>query len=291
MDRKHFIQLAAKGVAMASVLKPSDISAFLSNTKSNKLPAVFIGHGSPMNALANNAFTLHLNQLGQNMERPKAILVISAHWLTTGTHVSINPNPETIYDFGGFPQALFEVKYPAPGAPEFAKEVAKAITTTAVHHDHEMGLDHGAWTILKHIYPKADIPVFQMSIDYSKPASYHYELAKELDNLRSKGLLIISSGNIVHNLRAIKWQEKEPTPYEWATEFDELSKKYLLEKNHQPLLNWQNLGTAARNSIPTPDHYYPLMYSLGLQGKEEQVKFIHEEMQMASVSLRSFIVS
>lgn len=276
---------------MIAISKASDLTDSIFTYKnSEKQPVVFIGHGSPMNALADSAFTKSLNKLGQDIEKPSAILVISAHWLTKGTWVSLSPKPETIHDFGGFPDALFKVKYPALGSPETAKEIIETVKSIQVHPNHEMGLDHGAWTILKHIYPKADVPVFQLSIDYNQPAQFHYDLAKELGFLRSKGVLILASGNIVHNLRTLKWSETDPKPYDWAVEFDELSKKLLVEKSHKPLIDWQNLGLAAQNSIPTPDHYYPLLYAIGLQSKNEEVKFIHEEMQMASVSLRSFII-
>jgi 4,5-DOPA dioxygenase extradiol len=276
---------------MMSISKAADLANALHVHKnSQKMPVVFIGHGSPLNALADNAFTKSLNRLGKEMEKPNAILVVSAHWLTKGTWVSTSPNPDTIYDFGGFPDELFKVKYLANGSPETANEIIENVTSIQIHADHEMGLDHGAWSVLKHIYPKADVPVFQMSIDYNQPAQYHYDLAKQLDFLRSKGVLILASGNIVHNLRALKWSESTPKPYDWAVDFDEASKKLLLEQAHSQLIDWKNLGLAALNSIPTPDHYYPLFYAIGLQNKTENVHFIHEEIQMASVSLRSFII-
>lgn len=291
MNRLQFLKFFSLGTTMIAVSKASELSDLLGvNKKSELMPAVFIGHGSPMNALADSSFTKSLQLLGKNLEKPKAILVVSAHWLTKGTWVSLSPNPETIYDFGGFPDALFQVKYPAPGDPKTAQSVIETVKSIKVHPDHEMGLDHGAWTILKHIYPQANIPVFQLSIDYNQPAQFHYNLAKELGFLRSKGVLVLASGNIVHNLQVLKWAEKDPKPYDWAVEFDEMSKNLLEKKSHQELINWQNLGLAAKNAIPTPDHYYPLFYAIGLQQPSENVEFIHAEMQMASVSLRSFVI-
>lgn len=251
-----------------------------------KAPVLFIGHGSPMNALMDTAFTQRLAKLGQTLEKPKAILVVSAHWLTRGTWVATSPNPETIYDFGGFPKELSQVVYAAPGAPEIAKETATLLKDkAAVQHDNEMGLDHGAWTVLKHIYPKADIPVFQLSIDFYQTPQYHYDLAKYLSSLREKGVMIIGSGNIVHNLRQIDW--KNPSGgFDWAAEFDETVKKYVNEKNHQGLIDYSKLGTAAAQSIPTNDHYLPLLYTLALQGEKEQAQHIYEGLEYGSISMR-----
>src|SRR5688572_15127621 len=253
-------------------------------------PVWFIGHGNPMNVLMDNAFTKSLGVMGKSLkEKPNAILVISAHWLTrSGTYVAVTNKPETIHDFYGFPDAMFKIQYPAPGAPDYAQEVKKIITSTEVQEDHEWGLDHGAWTVLKHSFPNADIPVLQMSIDYSKPAAYHFKLASELQSLRNKGVLIIGSGNIVHNLQLADFHNMEANPYDWAKEFDEISKKKILSREFNDLVAYEKLGQSALMSIPTPDHYFPMIYSLGLIRDKDEVKFTYEEIQNASVSMRCF---
>jgi len=254
-----------------------------------RMPVFFIGHGNPMNALYDNAFTKKLNTIKAGVPKPKAILVVSAHWLTRGTYVSTNPSPKTIYDFGGFPNELFQVKYEPKGSPDLAKEVAQKINYTKVAEDKEMGLDHGAWTILKHIYPAADIPTFQLSIDYSKPASYHYELAKQLNYLRDKGVLIIGSGNIVHNLGMVDFQNPNNV-FDWAREFDTTVKNLLDKGDDVSLINYEKLGKSALLSIPTNDHYLPMIYILGLKNKGEHVEYIYESLEMGSLSMRSFVI-
>lgn len=271
-----------------------DLHKTTSSFKStNPFPAWFIGHGNPMNVLMDNDFTKALHTMGKSLtDKPNAILVISAHWLTRkGTYVAMTEKPETIYDFYGFPQAMYDIKYPSPGSPEYANEVKKIITSTEVQEDHEWGLDHGAWTVLKHAFPEATIPVFQMSIDYSKPAAYHFALAKELQALRSKGVLIIGSGNIVHNLRAADFHNTSANPYPWAHEFDEISKTKILSRDFTGLVNYETLGQAALMSVPTPDHYFPMIYSLGLVRDNDEVKFTYEEIQNASVSMRCFEIA
>ena len=257
---------------------------------SSTMPVLFVGHGNPMNAIADNAFTKKLGTWGSSFQdKPKAILVISAHWLTQGTHVMVSPKPRTIHDFGGFPQALYQIQYPVDGSPSFANETKQIVTSTQVIADDQWGLDHGAWTVLKHMFPKADIPVYQLSIDYAKPPAYHYNLAKELKSLRKKGVLIIGSGNIVHNLYQIDFDEKAK-PYDWAVEFDETVKKQLQNKDFESLINYSSLGNAAHLSIPTNDHYLPMLYSLGLTDKSESLTFTFEEIQNASISMRCFQV-
>lgn len=275
-----------------SVTGISTFAKELSNEKTTGiLPAVFIGHGSPMNALADNDFTKALKKAADGMERPKAILVISAHWLTNGSFVASTKLPETIYDFGGFPDALYKVKYPAPGSPDFAQMVKDEVHNVQIKLDHDMGLDHGAWTVLKHMYPAADIPVFELSIDYTKPASYHYNLALELAKLREKGLLIIGSGNIVHNLRRLNWDEANAKPFDWSLEFDTKVKSHLINHEHKPLIEYEKMGEAALLSVPTNDHYLPMIYAIALQQKKEEVKFIYESIDMGSISMRSFLIS
>lgn len=254
-----------------------------------KTPALFIGHGSPMNGIENNSFSKQRQSLGTTLETPKAVLVISAHWLTNGTHVTAMPNPKTIHDFGGFPQELFNVQYPAPGDVNLANETKNLIKTTNVGLDHDWGLDHGAWTVVRHMYPQANIPVIQLSIDYSKPASYHYNLAKELAALRKKGVLIIGSGNMVHNLRMIDWNNMNTDNYgyDWAIEMHELFKTKINNGDHQALINYEQLSKSAKLAIPTPDHYYPLMYILGLQEKNEDPTFFNDKLVAGSLNMTS----
>ncbi len=256
-----------------------------------KMPVLFIGHGSPMNAIANNSYTQKLTSLGQSLPRPKCILMISAHWLTQGTYVTQSLRPQTIHDFGGFPQELFDVQYPAPGHPEAALLVQQTIHNPTVSGDREQwGLDHGTWSVLKHMYPQADIPVVQLSIDINKPPEYHFEIGQQLSALRDKGVMIMGSGNLVHNLRKIQWDEKAK-PYEWATEFDEWTKTKLVQRDYKALLNDVHLSEAGRLSVPSMDHYYPLNYILGAATPKDELKFEFEEMQNGSISMRSISLS
>lgn len=260
-------------------------------SKSERMPAIFIGHGSPMNALADNSFTDSLHTLGKSIERPRAILVISAHWLTmTKTYVSVNPTPQTIYDFGGFPKALYEVKYEPKGAPEVAREVINEVKSIGIIEEHKMGLDHGAWSVLRHIYPEADIPTFQMSIDFSKPPQFHFELAKELQNLRNKGVLILTSGNIVHNLRQINWNGENSKPFDWALEFDTLVKNKLDNRQLADLADFKSFGALGQIAHPSYDHYLPMLYTAGLINKDEAIKYTYEGFDMGSISMRCFQV-
>jgi 4,5-DOPA dioxygenase extradiol len=259
-------------------------------TRGSLMPVMFIGHGSPMNAIANNGFTKSLSGvMGLLNEKPDAIMIISAHWLTKGTLVTTTDKPSTIYDFGGFPEELYRIQYPAPGAPEIANETSKAITLSVVGKDPLRGLDHGAWTILRHIVPSADIPVFQLSIDFAKQPEYHYNLAKELYVLRKKGVLIIASGNIVHNLYQIDFDDNAK-PYDWALEFDAKIEKLLSERNDKALIDYMFLGNAARLSVPTNDHYLPMLYTLGSTKSNESLQNIYTGIQNASISMRSFII-
>lgn len=252
------------------------------------MPVMFIGHGNPMNGIQDNAFTRALGNMSATLPHtPSAILVISAHWLTRGTHVLVAAQPKTIHDFGGFPDALYQVQYPAPGAPELARETASLITTATVGEDQDWGLDHGAWTILRHMYPKADIPVFQLSIDYHQPPAWHYQLATQLKALRNKGVLIIGSGNIVHNLYQIVFAENA-RPFDWAIEFDELVKQKLEQRTFDELVNYGSLGSAAALSVPTNDHYLPMLYTLGMIAPEDALRFTYEEIQNGSISMRCF---
>ncbi len=288
MNRNEFL----KHFSLFSLSMITDLSSFAVQFQSNKpaeiMPVLFLGHGSPMNAITDNAFTQHLQQLGKSIDKPKAILVISAHWYTKGTFVSSTPNPKTIYDFYGFPQELSTVKYPAPGSPEGAKMVQENVKSLQVFADHEMGFDHGAWSVMRHVYPQADIPMFQMSIDYTKPPAWHYKLAGELAALRKKGVLIVGSGNIVHNLGKLDWSNGKP--FDWSVEFDSTVKKLLISREHEKLIDYQKLGTAAMLSVPTNDHYLPMIYALGLQQKSDELTFTYEGIEYGSISMRCFAV-
>jgi len=249
-----------------------------------RMPVLFVGHGNPMNAIEKNEYHNKWAEIGRSLLKPKAILVVSAHWLTKGTKVTAMEMPKTIHDFAGFPDELFAQQYPAKGSPEFAKEAQSLITKTKVQPDFEWGLDHGTWSVLLPMFPTADIPVFQLSIDYSQPPQYHYDLAKELYTLRKKGVLIIGSGNIVHNLEMIDWNGK---PYDWTIEFDAKIKNFIDERNHSAIINYEKLGSIAKLAVPTNDHYLPLLYSLALQEKNESVAYFNEKCEMGSMSMRS----
>lgn len=262
------------------------ITSPMNNT--GKMPVLFIGHGSPMNAIEENEFVTGFRNIAKGIPKPNAILCVSAHWETKGTFVTAIQNPPTIHDFGGFPQALFDVQYPAPGSPELAQETKKLITKTEVGLDDKWGLDHGAWSVIKHLYPNADIPVIQMSIDYSQPAKYHYELAKEISSLRQKGVLIIGSGNIVHNLRMVAWEKlNEVYAFDWAIEANEMMKKHILSGDHQKLIDFKSQGKAFDLAIPTPEHYLPLLYTLALKEENEKITLFNDKPVGGSLSMTS----
>lgn len=259
------------------------------NSNTEKMPVLFLGHGSPMNAIEENEFVQGFRNVAEGIENPKAVLVISAHWETPGTFVTAMEHPKTIHDFGGFPRELFEVQYPAPGSPELAKAAKELVTKTDVGLDHQWGLDHGAWSVIRHMYPNADVPVVQMSIDYTKPASYHYELAKELAALRNKGVLIVGSGNMVHNLRMVDWRRLDEVDYgyDWAIEAKAKMNESILSHDHQTLIDFDKQGTAFKLSVPTPEHYLPLLYALALQGKNEQATLFNDKAVAGSLTMTS----
>ncbi|MDE2143363.1 MAG: 4,5-DOPA dioxygenase extradiol [Elusimicrobia bacterium] len=251
-------------------------------------PVLFVGHGSPMNAIGDNDFTRTLARLGERLGKPEAVLCVSAHWLTQGTRVTGMANPRTIHDFGGFPEELYRVRYPAPGSPAVAALVREALGREAVGVDEgEWGLDHGAWSVLRHLYPKADVPVVQLGIDCAAPARRHFELGEKLRPLREDGILILGSGNIVHNLRRISFNEDAP-PEPWAVEFDAWVKARLEARDYQPLLGDLSAAPSGRVSVPTPDHYDPLLYVLGASDARDALRFEYEGIQNASISMRSF---
>ncbi len=257
------------------------------------MPVLFVGHGSPMNIMLKNSYTESLVKAAKELPKPRAILVISAHWLTNGTFATCVEKPRTIYDFYGFPDELYKITYPSPGSPENAQLLTKTAKLTQIKCG-AWGLDHAAWAVLKHMYPAADVPVFEMSLDYSpynswnpKSLEFHYRLGSELAPLREKGVLIIGSGNIVHNLGLIDF-DIDAKPFEWAVKFDEAVKKCLVSGNHKGLINYFELGKEAPYAVPTQDHYLPMIYAIGLQRKGEALKFIHEGFQNGSVSMRAF---
>lgn len=263
------------------------ISSSFSNT--DKMPVLFLGHGSPMNAIEENQFVAGFRDLAKTLPQPNAILCVSAHWFTKGTKVTSMEMPRTIHDFGGFPQALFDVQYPAKGSPELAVETKKILDPVMVKLDEHWGLDHGAWSVIKHLYPNADVPVIQLSIDYTKSGQYHFELAQKLQALRYKGVLIIGSGNIIHNLRMVDFRnfDKDNYGYDWAIEARETVNNYLLEGNFQPLIDFEKLNKAVQLAVPTPEHYLPLLYTLGLKDKRDNLSLFNDKLLAGSLSMTS----
>jgi 4,5-DOPA dioxygenase extradiol len=251
----------------------------------NKMPVFFVGHGNPMNAIEDNEFTKSWREIGASIPNPTSILCISAHWETRGTKLTAMSNPNTIHDFGGFPRALYEVQYPAAGNPELATQIKNQIKLSEIGLDYsDWGLDHGAWSVIKHLYPKANIPVVQMSLNQNQAPKYHYELSKELSFLRKNGVLIIASGNLVHNLRMVDWQN-ENTAYDWALEANEQMKKWILNDNHQSLIDFNKQGKAFELAIPTAEHFLPLLYTLGLKDKTDNINFFTDKLVMGSLSM------
>ena len=267
-----------------------DLAATLTETNATfpetdvRLPALFVGHGSPTNAIEDNEFSRSWAEAGSALPRPRAILCVSAHWETQGTYVTAMRKPKTIHDFYGFPQALFEMQYPAPGSQELARLVCASIHETEVRLDQEWGLDHGAWSVLSRMFPAADIPVVQLSLDRGREAEAHYELARSLRALRKRGVLILGSGNIVHNLGRLVWQD---TAYDWAVEFDERVKRLIASGDHDAIIQYQRLGQAARLAVPTNEHFLPLLYILALQDGEDEVGFFADKVTLGSMSMRS----
>ena len=251
------------------------------------MPAIFFGHGNPMNAITENEYTRGWARIGQTIPRPKTILCVSAHWYLPATLVTAMPNPRTIHDFGGFPRELFAFQYPAPGSPELAERVRDLLAPVAVGSDVRWGLDHGAWSVLCHVFPDADVPVVQLSIDETRASEFHYELAEKLQPLRDEGVLICGSGNIVHNLHAYAWGKTDIPPIDWAVNFENLVRESAASGNHEPLVNYESLGRDAKMSAPTPDHYLPLLYVLAQQRENETVAFPIEGFDGGSISMLS----
>lgn len=253
------------------------------------MPVLFIGHGSPMNGIVDNHFSKRWKEMAKEIPTPSAVLVVSAHWFTRGTQITAMDFPKTIHDFGGFPQALFDVQYPAPGNPLLAKETASLIRSTPVVLDHDWGLDHGTWTVVRHMYPNANIPVLQLSIDYTKGPQFHYDLAKELYALRKKGILIIGSGNMVHNLRMVAWDKLKEDEYgfDWAIQMNTVFKELIQSKDHASLIQYTHLGKEAMLAIPTPEHFLPLMYTLGAGSIRDTISFFNDKAVGGSLTMTS----
>lgn len=292
MDRRIFLKLLA--LISTNTIAKSIGGGLMQASTSKKMPALFIGHGSPMNAIQTNNFTNMLGSLSHKIqntfEAPKAIVAISAHWETKGTWVTKMERPKTIHDFYGFPKALFDVQYPAPGSPETASLIQEIVTLDKVHADNDAwGLDHGTWSVIRHMYPKADIPIIQLSLDMTRPASFHFELGAQLEKLRERGVLVVGSGNIVHNLRQVRWGEGS-TPHEWAIEFDTWAKKKILSRDFKAMTDDFLKTEAGKLSVPTMDHYYPLLYILGLAGKSEEIKVEYEDIELASIAMTTLSV-
>ncbi len=289
MDRKTFIKSLAILPLTAAAMKLDVLNKLTEPmSKTAKMPVLFLGHGSPMNAIEENEFVTGFRNIAKEIPKPNAILCVSAHWETKGTFVTAMQNPLTIHDFGGFPKELFAVQYPAPGSPDLAKVTKTLITKTEVGLDDKWGLDHGAWSVIKHLYPNANIPVIQMSIDYSQTPQYHYELAQQIKSLREKGVLIIGSGNMVHNLGLVEWKRLNETfGYDWALEANEKMKKYIQSGDHKQLINFRSQGKAFDLAIPTPEHYLPLLYSLALKDDKDNVSLFNDKAVAGSLTMTS----
>ena len=254
-----------------------------------KMPVLFIGHGSPVNGIEDNLYTRGWREAVKDIPVPRAVVCISAHWLTRGTYVTAMDFPHTIHDFSGFQPELYQVRYPAPGSPSVARELAGIHKPAVIGLDHEWGLDHGTWTVVRHMFPEASVPVLQLSIDYHRPGDHHYRLAGDLAALREKGILFIGSGNMVHNLRMVAFDRLDQPGFgfDWAKEMNELFKLKIQEGDHRPLIDYQKLGKAATLAVPTPDHYWPLIYTLGLAEKDENPVIFNDHLVGGSLTMTS----
>jgi 4,5-DOPA dioxygenase extradiol len=249
------------------------------------MPAIFFGHGNPMNAVERNAYSKGWADIGKTIDRPNAVLCVSAHWYGPGSFVTAMPSPRTIHDFGGFPEELYQIKYPAPGSPTLARRVKELLAPVSVELDQSWGLDHGTWAVLVHVFPGADIPVIQLSIDATQPPTFHYEMGKRLAVLRERGILVIGSGNIVHNLSMYAWGKSGVQPFDWAMRFEKKIKELLVRGDDAQVVAYKKLGPDAILSVPTPDHYLPLLYVLGLRKAKERISFPVEGIEGGSVSM------
>ncbi|HNX78368.1 MAG TPA: 4,5-DOPA dioxygenase extradiol [Prolixibacteraceae bacterium] len=290
MERKKFLQALAV-LQAAPFISTMNVLKNLTETgaTTERMPVLFLGHGSPMNAIEENEFVRGFREVSKTLPTPSAILCVSAHWETRGTFVTAMEKPRTIHDFGGFPEKLFKVQYPAKGNPELAGETQRLITGTQVAKDLSWGLDHGAWSVLIHLYPKAEIPVVQLSLDYSAGPQVHYDLAKELAVLRDKGVLIVGSGNMVHNLRRVAWDKlnADNYGYDWALEASAKFKKLITEGDHRQLVNYKSLGKEVEMAVPTPEHYLPLLYVLALKDKNDPIYLFNDKAVGGSLTMTS----
>jgi len=252
---------------------------------SKEMPVLFVGHGSPTNAAEDNEFSRTWKRVGKSLPTPEAILCISAHWETTGTRITAMDRPETLYDFHGFPQELYEMTYPAPGAPKLAREIKQAIPDPVIHLDAGWGLDHGTWSVLVHMFPDADIPTVQVSLDFDQSPAFHHELGRKLKYLREQGVLMIGSGNMVHNLRIMKWED---IAFDWAQEIDEKLKKAIVDGNHEAMVDYESFDENMRLAVPTNEHYLPMLVALGSREPSEEIEFFCDRVTLGSVSMRSF---
>ncbi len=290
MNRKHFLKSLALLPLAGTAMKLNELNKMTAPFNSTeKMPVLFLGHGSPMNAIEENEFVTGFRNIGKTITKPNAIICVSAHWETKGTFVTAMEKPTTIHDFGGFPQALFDVQYPAPGSPDLARETKALIRKTEIGLDDKWGLDHGAWSVIKHLYPNADVPVIQLSLDYSQPPQYHYDLARELKSLRDKGVLIIGSGNMVHNLGLVAWDKLNADAYgfDWAIEASEKMKSFILNGDHQSLINFKSQGKAFDLAIPSPEHYLPLLYSLAMKEENEKISLFNDKAVAGALTMTS----
>ena len=290
MDRSEFLRRLAILPITAAAMKLGELGALAETfAPTEKMPVLFLGHGSPMNAIEENEFVQGFRSVAAGLPKPRAILCVSAHWETRGTFVTAMPNPPTIHDFGGFPKALFDVQYPAPGSPTLARETKALVKKTEVGLDDKWGLDHGAWSVIKHLHPKADVPVIQMSLDHYQNPEYHYELARELSSLRRKGILIIGSGNMVHNLGMVAWDKLNAVDYayDWAREASEKMNRFILEGDHQSLVKFRSQGKAFDLAIPTPEHFLPLLYTLALKDEKDEVSLFNDKAVAGSLTMTS----
>ncbi|MBK7312085.1 MAG: 4,5-DOPA dioxygenase extradiol [Sphingobacteriaceae bacterium] len=289
MDRKQFIKLFSLIPLAGMNMKLSDLNKFSQQLPlTEKMPVLFLGHGSPMNAIEENEYVSGFRTIAKTLPKVKAIVCVSAHWYTKGTMVTAMPKPKTIHDFGGFPEALYKVQYSAPGAPELAKQTKELIKKASVGLDETWGLDHGAWSVLKHLFPNADVPVIQLSIDYTKDAQWHFELAKELQSLRDKGILIVGSGNIIHNLYDAAFDRiNENFGYDWAIEAREKTNALLLKGDFDQLIHYEKFGKPLQKAVPTPDHYLPLIYTLGLKNEKDKLELFNDKLLAGSLSMTS----
>jgi len=292
MKRGDFLKLLGFGGLGLTMMNLQGMSKWMDTLPAtgSRMPVLFVGHGSPMIALDENYLTMNFASIGKKLPRPRAILCHSAHWTTNGTFVSVTPKPKMIYDMSGFPDALYKVNYPAPGYPSGANDVIDLVRLVNVQPDKEWGFDHGNWTIMKHLYPKADIPVFQLSIDYNQPMGYHFELASQLRSLREKGILIIGSGNITHNLRNLDFSAIAAKPFDWDIEFDQKLKKWIDEGDYKNLIAYKESGASAKLAVPEPSHYFPLIYSLALRDNRDSIRYFNDIFQYGSLSMRSVII-